>query len=383
MSTLRLLVTVSLLAAISLAAPRPHPYVYRPVSVSIVPGFSTNGPAAEYFRSNLSLNVIGGSLGQLEGVELGGVFNIEDGDVYGYQAAGVFNMVGGVFGGAQQAGVFNIVEQNMIAYQAAGVFNIAGGGFGGVQQAGVFNIVDDEFSGAQTAGVVNVVGGGFVGAQLAGVANVAGGWSTGAQLAGVVNVAERMSGLQLSGVVNAADEFSGAQIGLVNITGRGSGVQLGLVNIADDMDYPIGLVSIVGNGMFHADVWATDFAPMNLGIKAGSRRIYNVFMVGWRPDGAEPRLYAGLGIGGHIPLNDFFVDIDVLSHGVYRDPQWFEEGGADLLSSLRLTGGWQFTDFLAVTAGPTLNVSIFDDEGPGEHEKVSVWPGFTVGLQLL
>jgi hypothetical protein len=388
-----LFVTVLMLTAVSVAAqPSHHPYVYRPVSISFVPGFSTNGPASRYFRSNLSLNIIGGELGQVEGVELGGVFNIDEEDVYGYQGAGVFNIVGGVFGGVQQAGVFNIVEQNMLGYQAAGVFNIADGGFGGGQQAGVFNIVANELTGAQMAGIINIVGGELLGAQLSGVANVAGSGCIGTQLAGVVNVAEEMSGLQLSGVVNVAGELTGAQIGVVNIAGTGRGVQLGLVNIADDMEVPIGLVSIVKNGQFYVNAWATEFSSVNIGVKTGSRIIYNVFMLGWRPGGDDPRLYAGLGIGGHIPFDRFFLDIDILNHGEYHDRQWFREGGSDLLSSLRLTGGWHLNDMLALTAGPTLNLRVSEHEDAsaseaalldaGEDWNVRIWPGFTVGLEL-
>ncbi len=367
MYALRLVVMVLVPATVSVAAEQSHhPYVYRPVSMSFVPGFSTNGPGSRYFRSNLSLNIIGGELGQVEGVELGGVFNIDEADVYGYQGAGVFNIIGGGFGGVQQAGVFNIV----------------GNGFTGAQMAGAANVVGGDFVGVQMAGAVNIVGNGFAGAQLAGAVNSAGQDLTGVQMAGAANIAtERFHGLQLSGAVNVADRFTGAQVGLVNITGTGRGVQLGLVNIADDMEVPIGLVSIVKYGQFHVNAWATEFAPLNIGIKTGSRMVYNVFSLGWRPGGDEPRLYAGLGIGGHIPLERFFVDIDILNHGVYRDRQWYREGGAELLSSLRLTGGWQFNDFLAFTAGPTLNLSVFEDDG--RDEEVRVWPGFTVGLQLL
>jgi hypothetical protein len=164
------------------------------------------------------------------------------------------------------------------------------------------------------------------------------------------------------------------------------------VNIAEDVDIPIGLVSIVKNGPFHINAWATEFSPVNIGVKTGSRIIYNVFMLGWRPGGDDPRLYAGLGIGGHIPLDRFFVDIDILNYGEYHDRQWFREGGSDLLSSLRLTGGWHLSDMLALTAGPTLNlrVSEHEDESAneaalfdaGEDWDVSIWPGFTVGLEL-
>ena len=382
MNTVRLLVTVLILVAGSAAANESsRQYVYRPLSVAFVPGFSTNGPASPYVRSNFSLNIIGGNLGRLQGAELGGVFNIEEDEVLGYQAAGVFNVLGGGFTGLQQAGVFSIV----------------GGRFGGVQQAGVINVVDSGFFGLQMAGVVNVAGGSFVGAQMAGVANVVGRGFGGAQLAGVVNVAaEQMSGLQLAGVVNVADEFSGAQIGLVNIAGRGRGLQLGLVNIAEEMDVPIGLLSIVRNGQFHVNAWASEFSLVNVGIKTGSKTIYNVFMLGCQPGGDSTRLLAGLGIGGHIPLNRFFVDIDLLSHGVFSGPDWFPEGGSDLLSSLRVTGGWQLADGLALTAGPTMSVWVSEREDGSAvpfydaplyqwhgSENVRIWPGFTVGLQLL
>jgi hypothetical protein len=292
--------------------------------------------------------------------------------------------------------VFNLVGNGFTGAQMAGVINIVGEQFLGGQMAGVMNVVGEEFSGAQLSGVGNVAGRGCTGVQMAGVVNVSGNGFVGAQVAGVVNAAgERMSGLQLSGVVNAADELSGAQVGLVNIAGRSHGLQLGLVNIADDVDVPIGLVSVVRNGMFHANVWATEFAPVNVGIKTGSNIIYNVFMVGWQPDGDSARVFGGLGIGGHIPANRFFADIDLLSHGVFAGPDWFPAGGSDLLSSLRLTGGWQVTDRLALTAGPTLNVWASEREDGSQipfyeaplykwdgSEHVRIWPGFSIGLQL-
>jgi len=379
MKTARLLAVV--LVALSAAMAVEGRYTYRPVSVSFVPGFSTNGPEWQSVSSSLSLNIIGGFIGRVQGAELGGVFNIDEKDVLGYQASGVFSVVGGGFVGAQQAGVFNVVGNGFAGAQLAGVINVVGGGFVGAQQAGVFNVVGNRFVGAQLAGVGNVAGSGCVGTQVAGVANVCG---------------EHLYGLQLAGVVNVADDFGGAQVGLVNITGRGRGLQFGLVNIADDMDVPIGLVSIVKHGMFHANVWATEFAPVNVGIKTGSKTIYNVFMVGWQPDVESTRLFAGLGLGGHIPLNRFFVDLDLLSHGVWTGPDWSPEGGSDLLSSLRLTGGWHVTDRLAVTAGPTLSVWVSEREDGSQvpfydaplyerdgYEHVRIWPGFSFGLQLL
>jgi hypothetical protein len=367
MSRVRLFAAILVLFAGSVSASEDEPgrYSYRPVSVAFVPGLSTNGLDSRMVSSSFSLSIIGGYIGRVHGAELGSVFNIDEDEVIGYQAAGVLNVVGGGFSGLQQAGIVNVV----------------GGWFSGAQTAGVVNVAGGSVAGAQLAGAVNVVDGGFRGAQLAGVVNVAGG---------------RSSGAQLAGVVNAADVVSGAQIGLVNIAGESHGLQLGLVNIADEADVPIGLVSVVENGMFHLNAWSNEFAPVNVGIKTGSNTIYNVFMLGFRPSGESARVFGGIGLGGHIPLNRFFVDIDLLSHGVYTGPDWNPEGGSDLLSSLRLTGGWQAIDGLAITAGPTLNVWVSNREDGSAvpfydaplfqwhgSENVRIWPGFTVGLQLL
>ncbi len=372
-------------------------FIYRPVSVSFVPGFSTNGQEYLSVASNLSLNVIGGSIGRVHGVELGGVFDIDRDDVIGFQAAGVLNTVGGVFAGAQLAGAFNVANQGVFGYQAAGVFNTAGNQSAGIQQAGVFNVVAEKFTGLQMAGVANAVAGEFRGAQMAGVANVNGVFGVGVQVAGVANVAvQEMSGLQLSGVVNGASEFSGAQVGVINIAGRGHGVQLGVVNIAQDVDVPIGLLSIVRDGQFHVNVWASEVSLLNVGLKTGSRTIYNIFAFGVQPTGDSTRLLAGLGMGGHIPFSPFFLDIAGTGYNVYSSPHWINQDRLNLLSRLDFTGGWQVSDNLAVIAGPTMSVWVSDQEDGSAiplydaplyksagHTHVRIWPGFTVGIQLL
>ncbi|MBM3331132.1 hypothetical protein FJY68_04670 [candidate division WOR-3 bacterium] len=375
MKTARLFVTILILAAGMAAQESPRQYVYRPLSVSFVPGVATNSEPWNV-SSDYSFNIIGGQLGRLQGIELGGVYNYEEDDVLGYQAAGVFNRVGRDFTGLQQAGVVNIVGREFGGVQTAGAVNVLGGCFGGLQMAGAANIVGGCFTGLQMAGAANIVDSSVYGAQMAGSVNVTGGHLWGAQLSGAVNIAE---------------EFTGAQIGLVNICGTGRGLQFGLVNIAEEVDVPIGLVSIVENGQFHVNAWASEYSLLNLGIKTGSRSIYNIFMVGCRPDGDLTRLIAGMGIGGHIPLQEFFVDIDALGGSVYGGPDWFREGQIALLSSLRMTGGWQLSDKLALTAGPSVNVRVseFADEQDGTlldmHEDwdVRVWPGFTIGFQLL
>lgn len=356
--------------------------VYRPVSVSFFPPLSTNGVDAMEVRSSFSLNIIGGWIGKVEGAELGGVFNI-GGDVTGFQSAGVFNITGRRFKGVQTAGVFSIVGESFDIFQGAGVFNIVG----------------DELLGCQAAGVVNVVGSSVQGCQAAGVANVAGSDVDGAQLAGVINIAGKaLTGAQLSGVVNVAGGgFDGAQIGIVNIAERARGVQLGIVNIAgeDDGFVPIGIVSIVEHGMFHLNAWLSEAPLAAVGIKMGSRTVYNVFAAGVQPTSTRTRMMYGLGIGGRVFRRDrLFFDVDAVGYSVSQD-DIFDFSGLNMLSKLRVTAGWRINDLVSVTAGPTVSVFVSDYESGEELALydaalykdetgtwVRIWPGLVAGVQL-
>ena len=381
MRTVRLLVVLSAMVGLGAGAEDRQDFVYRPASVSFFPPLSTNGMEGRRVSTGFSLNVIGGYLGRLQGAELGGVFNIEEDDARWYQAAGVFNIVGNGFTGLQQAGVVNIVGGDVNAVQMAGAVNVAGERLFGSQFAGAVNLTGAAAQGLQVAGGVNIAGQGIRGTQVAGGVNIAGGL---------------VSGLQLAGGVNIAEEFAGCQVGVVNIAGKGEGLQLGVVNIAEDVDIPIGLISIVEHGQFHVNAWASEFSLVNVGIKTGSRIIYNVFSVGYQPDGDSSRLFAAIGIGGHIPMNRFFLDIDGVYYSPRTGPDWFEEEGSDVLTGIRMNAGWQVTDYLAVTAGPTFSVWVSDrSDGSGIpfynaplfHSEgdvnVRIWPGFNLGLQLL
>ena len=261
--------------------------------------------------------------------------------------------------------------------------NIIGGNLGrldGAELGSVFNVEKGDARFFQAGGVLNVVGGDFTGVQLAGVLNTSGGLTRGAQLAGVVNVARQLEG---------------AQVGVVNVAGSGRGAQVGVVNVAEDIDVPIGLVNVIKNGQFHVNVYATEFSFANIGIKTGSKVVHTILTLGWQP-GSDTQLVSGLGIGGHIPLDPFFVDIDAVQHFLVRGFGNWEKNSDRQLTTLRLIGGWQLADGLALTAGPTLNIwtspwedgsavpfynlPIYHREG---NSNVRIWPGFAVGLQLL
>jgi len=63
-------------------------FTERPFQLSVTPGLSTHGSLSPQVINNFSLNVFGGYNGGVNGVELGGLFNIDKKDVKYFQAGG-------------------------------------------------------------------------------------------------------------------------------------------------------------------------------------------------------------------------------------------------------------------------------------------------------
>jgi hypothetical protein len=144
-------------------------YTTRAYQISFVPGISTHGSMNSRVVTHTSINIIGGYTGGVDGIELGGVFNMNHNDVKYLQMGGVFNMVGGSVTGVQAAGLYNDVRENMDGVQMASAFNLVG------------------------------------------------------------NV---MNGLQISTLYNYAREVQGVQIGFINKTRSQTGTSIGLINIS-------------------------------------------------------------------------------------------------------------------------------------------------------
>ena len=159
---------LSLLVAFWLTLSAGH--AQRPVQLSFLPGWGTNGPLNIRETNKFSLNLVGGSSAGLDGVELGGVFNIEKKSVKGVQLAGVVNIVGDSVAGVQAAGVANTAKQ-----------------LKGIQLSGVYSGADKV---------------------------------EGVQIAGVVNRTHYLKGVQI-GVINIADSSDGVSVGLINIVHHG------------------------------------------------------------------------------------------------------------------------------------------------------------------
>jgi hypothetical protein len=193
-------------------------------------------------------------------------------------------------------------------------------------------------------------------------------------------------------------DVHGAQVGLVNVASQVRGLQLGLINVASQAEgASVGLLSFIGNGQFHVQAWASDVALTNVALKFGGKYVHTLLTVGVQPGTDHSRRYftVGLGLGGHIPLERFFVDIDAVASSLH-DTRLFRASDT-LLGQLRLVGGFHLAPRFAVIAGVTGNALVslrgepWTELGTGSSvewervrgdTRVRVWPGVLLGIQL-
>ena len=295
-------------------------------------------------------------------------------------------------GGEVSAGG-NWTDERMRGVQLSAAANYVGGDVRGFQSTAGVNVVRGSVFGVQGAAGVNVVLGELRGLQAAAVVNVLGGHARGLQAVAAVNWARSVAGAQL-GTINTAKEIRGAQLGIINVAGgKVRGAQVGLINYADEVDASVGLIGISRKHGVLVDVWTSDAAALNLGLKFRAKYTYTFLAAGLHPAGSGRGFMAGGGFGGHIPLGKrLYLDLDLGSYAVF--PQ-FKVGTTSLLSSLRLLLGVQIGRRFAVWGGPTGNVHInFAGEStrigygytvyrtPIAPFELRAWPGFAIGLQF-
>ncbi len=223
-------------------------FVKKPYQVSFIPGVGTHGKVSSQVTNKFSLNALAGYSAGVNGVEIGGVVNIDKRNVQGLQIAGISNLVGGYLKGVQVAGIVNNtkgllnglqisgivghVEQNAYGVTIAGISSHVAGNMKGLQISGIASFVRnldtsaphlrmaDTVQGAQISGILNNVQADVRGMQLAGITNICRGDVYGVQACGILNVARKVKGLQL-GLINIADTVDGACLGVFNIIKKG------------------------------------------------------------------------------------------------------------------------------------------------------------------
>lgn len=358
---------------------------FRKFQFSVVPGVSTNKLLGGSVVNDYSLNLLGGYSKGVNVLEVGGIFNLDEGDVKFAQAAGIFNAVGGnVTGfqgagicnlsggkvyGAQTAGIFNLSEGPLTGFQGAGIFNITEGSVFGAQAAGIFNVSEGPITGFQAAGIFNVSEGSVHGVQAAGIFNAQDSLIEGAQVAGIFNTNElEVRGAQVAGIWNGAERVNGIQIaGIFNAATYVRGAQIGLLNFSDSIDgVPIGLFSYSKKGYHKWEIGADELFYTRTALRSGSHWFHNILQVGIDPrTTTDPLWFAGYGLGTSIPVRRSYFDIDLSSNYIGKGNPKPE---VSILSQLYLGMDFYLAKKVSLAAGVTANVFVVDQDHPNFAE---------------
>ncbi len=341
-------------------------FASTPMQFSLVPGLGTHGYLSGQVVNKFSLNILGGYTGGVNGVEIGGIFNIVKKDVKDFQVAGIFNEVGGKVNGVQLAGLHNSVLDSVKGMQVAGFNNTVKAPLYGLQLSGFNNSAWGPVKGAQVAGAINSNRNNIKGFQLAGVGNINRQKAKGAQLACLFNYAKKLEGFQL-GIINIADSSFGYSMGLINISKN-----------------------------YHVfSVFADEIALINLSYKSGNRKFYNLLAAGYNFINDRKLFSFGFGIGSEINIKpSFFISPELKWLFVYNG-DW---GRLNKIGKIAINANTRINKRISIFAGPSFAMNVSNQSGhipgyqfsvPSENyhrfnfsETVKGWIGWQAGINL-
>ncbi|MEP5610716.1 MAG: hypothetical protein ABJP45_00630 [Cyclobacteriaceae bacterium] len=296
----------------------------RMFQFSLVPAIGTNRKLSSQIKNKASLNLIAGYTYGVDGVEIGGVYNISRGEVWGVQVGGFGNTVGGEVHGLQMGGFINTSKDYVKGAQIAGFINVASDSVNGFQMGGFTNLTREM---------------------------------SGIQVAGFNNHTKRMNGFQLSGFINTTQEMDGFQLtGFINIAKEVKGLQLSVINVSDTVasGIPFGLFNIVKkNGFISPAIESDDLVPYRLAFRSGLEKFYTVLSAGIDPD---DHWTFGAGFGSRLfPLKEkkFFLNPELRWINAAEGSGNQNENNTIIRFGFNL--GYQLFKHLSITTGPTLN----------------------------
>lgn len=288
-------------------------FANTPFQTSFTPGLSTHGSLSGQVINNFSVNILGGYTSGVNGIELGGGFNINKRDVDYLQAGGLFNLVGGSVHGVQMAGGNNTVLDSVKGVQISGIYNNVKGSIRGMQMTGGVNRVNDS----------------VIGVQIAGIGNLS---------------HTETKGLQIGGLFNYSKNLKGVQIGLVNVADTSSGLSIGLLNF-------------IGGGYHKVSLSNNDFTNFNIAYKSGNSDFYTTLIAGINLSTNQKAFTFGAGFGHDFIFNEqFSLSSELFSQNVYLG-SWKELNN---LYRAKATFNLNLSKGLGVFAGPVFNVFVND-----------------------
>lgn len=295
------------------------------VHIGLIYPLSTNGVQAAQYTNYFSLHAIAG----LSGTEKG----------------------------FAASGFLTIVKDSSTSWIMSGFGNIIFNRAKGVQLAGFMNMVKNESEGLQAAGYLNIAGS-----------------SKGAQLAGFGNYTRREAGVQVAGFFNKATDVHTQVAGFINIAKKVKGAQIaGFINIADNGDYPIGVVNIIKNGEKLIGVTVDETSTTMVTFRSGSRKLYGILGVGANFKTPKTALALEAGIGAHFTASEIFrINIEAASQTL----EDFEKGEY-MKASFRVLSAIGIGTRVEIFAGPSFNYTTYTRDRGKDVREHYLWSEVT------
>lgn len=305
--------------------------LFTDFSISLVPPISTNRFLSINTENKISFNLLIGYSKGVSVFELGGLLNIDNGNVKSVQIGGLGNLVSGSMAGVQVGGLFNLVNQQVQGVQIGGLFNLNAASCRGVQIGGIGNNNLGSTEGVQIGGIFNRTKN-FKGFQLAGIANLS----------------DTSSGFQLAGLINRAQTMKGAQLALINICDTAEGV-------------PLGFFSFVRKGYHKLELSTDEIGFVSLSFGTGAASFHNVFSGGFNYRYPEIWTY-GYGLGSTLVNGKSWgLNLDISAQQLQSIGT---EIKANILTRVLLSAEFLVKPKFQIGLGPTLSFLTADTTDP-------------------
>lgn len=305
--------------------------LFSDLSISLVPPISTNRFLSINTTNKVSINLLVGYSKGVSVFELGGLLNIDNGNVKSVQIGGLGNLVSGRVEGFQLGGLFNQVSQEMKGAQIAGLFNFNTSTVKGLQIAGLGNNSMRSFEGLQIGGLYN--------------------WNKntkGFQLAGIVNISDTAKGFQLAGILNSSKVLKGSQLALINVCDTAEGM-------------PIGFFSFVRKGYHKFELSLDELGFAGLSFGSGVTAFHNIFFGAYNLSYPEVWSY-GYGLGSSFRLGKKWgLNIELSAQQIQSMGSVIK---ANILTKTLLSVEWHLHPKFQVGLGPTCSFLNADSTDP-------------------
>ncbi len=348
----------------------------------------TNGINSWNVTNRVSLNIIAGYAGGLNGVEIGGFSNNIKGDMKGIQLVGYSNVVLGNTNGAQISGFSNVTRKYTKGVQVSGYSNVAFDSADVIQVSGYSNVIKGSNKGIQISGYSNYAGGYRKGIQISGFSNVIKSNAKVIQISGFSNITTKdLNGFQLASFFNYARKVKGSQIGFINVCDT---ISNGI---------PIGFLSFVRHGYRTLEIGGDETLWGQANFKMGVERFYNIFSVGAKMSSDNVIWGWGYGIGTMMHISPKMnANLDIIAYHIHQDNYWYDD--INMLNKIKLNVSYKLNNMFSVYGGLTYNILLTDrlnKEGKPIDDNIAPWsiydkkngsvlvkmyPGFTAGIRI-